>query len=492
MKFIKILLFSIVTFITTSNNTLATSLEEKLNTIFEKKIDNKIENKYKEKDKICIVKKTVYSKLENKLKTIKKEKYQKLIKLIIKYIENRKQNIKECKIEVKTNNPILHFQVDKKLLEEEIKTQNNKILKDINTSFSLDKIAYAKQVYRNNFFEIKNKWYMIKKALYTNSSSVTKDLINRLQNENPWKNILILKNTTWYKIYLYDIDNVTYMWDVNPNKSVLENKKALLDIWIIYLNNFYYKKTNSDNILIAGLSKIWNNLVYFIASSDASYYLPKSSKDIIPLAISNKDVKNIVYYKWKYYIWTNNWKIAIYNLGNINLYKKINKKLLWKLLYSSFHKIVTYNLKYSYKDMYKIIKIAEYFDGKDLKSVYRFITTNFKYDTTISKKLKQNITNEQLEKDIYSTPSLYKLWNIFYIIEKKVAICQTLSELLSIIALFNWQEWDIVVGSIWYAHQISKINNFYYDPTNDLWKKDNFKYFGMTKEKLLKYFTIKN
>jgi len=473
------------------------SLEEKLDNFFEKKIDIKIENKYKwEYQKICTTKITIYNKIINKLEKYKKiKKYEKLIDRIVKYIKNREKNIEECKIQFyqdnNTPNPTLHFQI--KNLDNLIKN-TEKIKKRIGPiPAKLWKISYAKKAYKNNIFNIWNNWYIIKKSLYSSSSYISDILIKKFLEKYPDKNIIITKEDGIYKIYLYNLSDAINLQDIDPSLWLKANKDKLYKyFWIKYLDNFYYKKINDEGLIVGWTTDLGNNLVFFVIWLNSSYYPIKNPEDIIPFAVSHEDIEIITKTWDTYQAWISNWKVKIFNLWNKEIYTNIDKKLLGKILYSSFHKILIYNLDYTVNDMYLLLKLAEKFDNKDLKTLYRFITTHFSYAEDISERLQNHISSEQLEKDITTLPSLYKLWNVFYIIKHKKAICQSLSELLSVIALLNWQKADIVIGKIDYSHQVSKINQYYYDVTNDLWKKDHFQYFGMTKEQLLKYFKIGN
>jgi len=88
-------------------------------------------------------------------------------------------------------------------------------------------------------------------------------------------------------------------------------------------------------------------------------------------------------------------------------------------------------------------------------------------------------------------------WDLFYSFQNKVWVCQTISDLFSFIAIINWlnaNKATWVIKKDWYAHQISKINNYYYDPTFDGWYikawYKTLKYFWMSKQEVSKYLQL--
>jgi ABC-type long-subunit fatty acid transport system fused permease/ATPase subunit len=89
-------------------------------------------------------------------------------------------------------------------------------------------------------------------------------------------------------------------------------------------------------------------------------------------------------------------------------------------------------------------------------------------------------------------PKLIKNWIDFYTIKSKIWVCQTLSDIFSLIALLNWQQSTTIDGITkrWYAHQVSKVNNYFYDPTYGLIIK-SLSYFGMTEKELGRYLKIR-
>jgi len=471
----------------------ALSLNEKLDIIFTKKIDSKIEHKYQSKQKVCKAKKLIYNKLITRLKTIKKEKYQKLIKIVINFTENRKKNIEECKITIKhinhnilSKNPILHFQIDTSYINK------NNFNINYRTNFqnkNLDIVSYADKVYSQRYFQINNKWYVLSKWSYSYVEKIDNNIIKYFKEKYPNKKFIIARKNWTYTVYIYDNSNIYNIWDINPSKPLDPN--TLSKMWIYYLDNFIYSKKSEKWDFIAWITKLQNNLVYVITARKTNYYLIKNRDDVYALLATHNDIKYITKDKNGYKLWIKG-SIWIYDLWNYNMYKNIDIKKMWELLFPSFFRVITNNTNYSTTDMYYIINLAKKFDNKNLENLYRFISTNYKYSDIISKKLKENITDSKLNEIAISDPKLSNLWNLFYTSKNKVAVCQTLSELLSIISLFNWQKIEIIIWHIWYSHQISKINNFYYDVTWDLWKNKWFRYFGMTKKETEKYFTFDN
>ena len=101
-------------------------------------------------------------------------------------------------------------------------------------------------------------------------------------------------------------------------------------------------------------------------------------------------------------------------------------------------------------------------------------------------------TQQQLIEYLRQHPKYNSYWNDFYALKHKEGVCQTLSDILSLIALINWLNAGTVdwITKRGYAHQISEINWYYYDPTFDLPTK-RMEHFWMTRSDLKKYFIIK-
>jgi len=107
------------------------------------------------------------------------------------------------------------------------------------------------------------------------------------------------------------------------------------------------------------------------------------------------------------------------------------------------------------------------------------------------------MTQNKLQDILNKNKKLSYNWDLFYSFQNKVWVCQTISDLLSFISVINWSNsikvsWQVIED--WFLHQISKINNYYYDPTFDIWYKNtwykNFKYFWMTLNQVEKYLKI--
>ena len=207
---------------------------------------------------------------------------------------------------------------------------------------------------------------------------------------------------------------------------------------------------------------------------------------------------SILINNWNNFIsaWTN-W-VKYYYIGTYNLYKNINLQNLWNILYSTFYRIWKYNLPYNVSYMYQLLRFAINFNNKHLTTMYKYIAKNMKYSKKINNLLnKRDMTQEKLDLILKNNRQLSLNWDLFYSFQNKVWVCQTISDLFSFSSIINWLDANKITWIVkqdWYYHQISKINNYYYDPTFDGWYLKAWykwlRYFWMNKQEVNKYLLL--
>ena len=473
-------------------------IEFAINKIFTKRIDNVIENKIKDKNKICIVKNIIYKKIIAKVKKIQNPKYKKYIPYIIEVSRKKIQNCtvqtiiqnKEhfvAKWQLNTKNPVLHFQIDKRLFSKILKNDKwLKFPKRKTYNINLKRINKITNMIQNTF-KVKNKWYLFKRWKYVVFYDFKPEMEERILKKYKWELMWVYYHNRKYYVYVFNYRDIRPLWNIDLEKSIDDNIENLYKDWIFYLSKWKYKRYNRW-FLVWWIAEYKNRLVFFNISEKAEFYKLNNEKNLMVFAETTPDTQIATKYDNNYILRK---KAYIYDLWDARLYKNIDKKLLWKILYSTFKKMTIYKIRYNFKYMYKLLFFAKRWDGKTLKQLYHYMTKKFRYNKIISQKIQEKIDDDKLTEFIDKRPKLYKLWIIFYAYYKKEVICQSLTELFSFVALFNWQKGDIQTWWINYPHQVSKINNFYYDITNDLYN-DSYNHFWITKKQLEQYFKIED
>jgi len=320
------------------------------------------------------------------------------------------------------------------------------------------------------FFNIKWKYYRIEDYYYTK--------LNQKTIKYYWKdknNVLIINN--WI-VYLTTKDKI-HKINFNPIKKPeyhFKNSK-----FFIPEKDILYVKKEKKHITWT-IAKRDKRFFYLIFQGKYEIYDKKNYTSLYIKLLTLKKNKLklpiIINYQDKYYVYDN---VRIFYIWN-NL-KNININKLWEILFTSFLIRTKHNLPYSYKELKQIIVFAKYFKWRWLINLYKYMQRNFKYNKQI------------LQTREYNKNTSWN-WDLFYVFRNKTWVCKWFSDLFSLIALFNWFNADIVVwklkeSSYWDSiyHQVSKINWKYYDITSDLDNKEQ-NYFAMSKDELLKYFSI--
>lgn len=468
-------------------------------------IEKHIEEKYKEQSKVCYYKKNIYKRIDKALNLYKQKhpKYKIIFNILLEI-----DNYKEIQIKNKCDRPILKQNINNHSNNlnqnntKTLKSQINKInynynwkiiLNNPTKNITLPKIWKIDNIYNSFIIQVNKHWIGLKKLLTIN---ISKDRLENAikyakQKYNP--DFIFYKNIdNKYKIYLVYKENINIIDPFDPLQTIDYNVNQLQKAWYLYINSFFYKNTNKKNTVIWWLFKYNDKLYYMIASWDWEYY-----------KIEKKDiVKNIMSIK-NWTIITNQWNnfivrkkgIKIFYLWNFDIYKNIDLETFWKIIDFTFYTISKYNLPYNVQNMYNLINFTKQFNGKSLKDTYKRIILNYKYNKNINNILNKKWMNQEtISKKVNSNKTLIQNWNIFYSLTHKEWVCQTISDIFSLIALFNWQKADTVIwtSKSWYLHQISKIKDRYYDPTFDLDNDKNISHFNISKWEVEKYINLEN
>ncbi len=370
----------------------------------------------------------------------------------------------------------------------------NKIL----TKFSLPKVWKIEQIKWNYLIKFNDVWFSL--WWYSKLIVNKQDLDYWLKQADKYKPDTKLYYLNWdkYTIYLIKKNTVKSLYPFDPTKSFAYNTNLLNKAWYIYFSNFLYKKidkTSWKDIITSWISKIWNKLYFIVLSWKWSY---------IPL-IWDSLYKNIWWIK-KWSILINNWNnfisawnswVKYYYLWTYNLYKNINLNNLWDVLYSTFYRIWKYNMQYNVSYMYDLLEFANNFNNKKLSNAYKYIAKNIKYSKKINNLINKSSNQQELDQKLKANKSLLLNWDLFYSFQNKVWVCQTISDLLSFVSIVNWlnaNKASWIIKKDGYLHQISKINNYYYDPTFDWWYLKAWykwlRYFGITEQQVNKYLKL--
>ncbi len=419
-----------------------------------------------------------------------------------KYTQNQENNNQENThnqmLITYKHNFTLHSLVNQNDINLSKQTNWNINVNKILTQFSLPEVWKIEQIKWNYLIKFNGVWFSL--WWYSKLIVNKQDLNYWLKQADKYKPDIKLYYLNWnkYTIYLLKKDNIKSLYPFDPTKSWTYNANLLNKAWYIYFSNFLYKKTtktNKYNIITAWISKVWNKLYFIVLSWKWSY---------IPLLWNN--FYQYIWWIKKWSILINNWNnfitawnnwVKYYYLWTYNLYKNINLKDLWDVLYSTFYRIWKYNLPYNVSYLYNLLKFANNFNNKKLSDAYKYIAKNIKYSQKVNNLINKSANQEELDKKLDANKSLLLNWDLFYSFQNKVWVCQTISDLLSFVSIINWLNADKVSWIIkkdWYLHQISKINNYYYDPTFDWWYLKAWykwlRYFGMTEQQVSKYLQL--
>ena len=381
--------------------------------------------------------------------------------------------------------------IDKKYLQTLDKNKDIKInLKLTLPKVQLKKINQASEFFKS-YVKIWNNWYFLPEYKYMLVEP--KDIDYILQKADYY-----LKNNKadyfiywnyWNKIkvILATKGNIVNTSFISPKKSIDENLKNIEKLWWLYINEPIYSYVASW-LFLWGLINVDGDLFFLVQKTEKIQFLIIKDNTHLHYSIYNLHfplyVKNNDKILWFpadifdfYYIWP------------ARLYNKVNIKQLGKVLFSNFQRISFHNYNYSVSQMYKLLDFSTKFDNKKLSDIWKWQIKNLKYNSTIEK-LSKTMNYEQFVKYLEKNKYLGNNWIIFHTLTKKEWVCETFSDLLSILAILNWLNWDIIqwkVKNSLYSHQLSKINNYYYDPTYGIGEK-NYNHFWMNWTQLTKYF----
>ena len=499
-------------------------------------IENKIKNKYNDENLFCRAGENYYKRLLTLLTKIEKKypSYKSVFDIVANVAKQRENNLVfYCNWLNKTNNSNYNIT---KVQEEESKqndvvnqnvSDNNsnwlsikwdfllknnislellKLLLDtkplvsnyqMNTSVNLNKIEKIDAMQWNYSIKIWNIWYSLSAYSYfvlkTTDISQVKAVINNYSTQHQFDYAFYYIKNWETKVFILKKSDISKM-PFSLDESILTNLKKFQSEGWIYIDNFiYWEKLNWSNF--AGLFLNKNSLYMLVMYKEIQFY---TASDIRTIYRILKIVKNpvIIYSKWVYYITSLDY-YKLYEIWNIDFYKKIwgndylNKLvLLSKILYPSFYNIATINYPYSLNDLKDIILFVSKFNNKKLSDYYKWILYNIHYNKEISDLINSKwFTNDKLMAYLKENHSYSKNWILFYTFKNKIWVCQTISDLFSLGALFNWLNWEVIdwYSNRWYSHQVSKIWTYYYDPTYDLYSK-KLTHFWMSLNTLENYF----
>ncbi len=505
-------LLSIIMF----SNTFAYEIDN-LENLYNAKLDRvekNIETKYDDKAKICYYKNEKYDNLDRVLNLYKSKypKYKNIFNILITTNNYRYDEIKEqCnnsnKLQVENesdnqeNSNIISTEIEKSNNQEDIlKSKLWKIIYDYdgtiksktdNVSVKLPSLWKIDSIYNNFIVKINDNWIGFEKILTIKVPYYELENGIKYAKENHSNDYIFYKKiNNEYKIWLIDKENISVIEPFNPIKWIDYNINKLKETWYIYIEEFFYSKTDKNNIITSWMFKYGDKLYYMSLTWTWEYYeIPK--KDIIKHIKHIKKWSIITNWKDKIIVWKKG--IKVFYLWEFNIYKDIDLKKLWKILNFTFYTIWRHNLNYSVQDMYNLLNFTKQFEWNSLKDSYKWITSNINYNEKINNILnKEWVSQEILNNKINTDKELIKNWNVFESLKNKEWVCQSISDIFSLIALFNGKNADTVIwmSKRWYLHQVSKIWEYYYDPTYDLDTNERLKYYNISKQQLSDYFDI--
>ncbi len=337
--------------------------------------------------------------------------------------------------------------------------------------------------------KVNNSWYRLNGYSYIRaSSSVIKDIVKKAD----------------YYLHKYKADylfywnsealfvkkvNVIYLDWMSPKLSVKQNLDILKKHWVLVIDKFYTQ--NNSTFPTKWIIEYNGKLFWFSFNKNSFKYFLAKNLDFLIYWILKKNYNLVFFYKNNFYL-LEPWVVDFFYLWDKRLYGNVDLNKLWKILEPTFYFISRGYYTYTPKDMKDLIVFSLKFNWKKLSEVFKYMKMNFSYNEKISNFInKHPYKNWELDKYLNNNKSLMKNWIDFYTLKTKNWVCQTLSDIFSLVALFNWQNADIVdwYSNRWYYHQVSKVNNYYYDITYAL-RNSWLSYFGMTLKDLSRYFKI--
>ena len=470
--------------------------------------ENAYQKNWSDKQKYCKDVENFYTKLLSYVKNYEKKypRYMQLLELIYQVAADRfKENKKLCLVSVKyqTQSKVslrwdfyLYSLVDKNEVLKYKKLNDNRYLNPQISlqSFVLNKINKANEIYKN-YVKIDSKWYLINGYSYIEVSEEW-DLNNILSNVDYYldkvnANYLIYGlDAGKYKVFLVAKDHIKNLFYFNPKNSLYKNASLVNKLGWLYIWKIFYANVQKW-IVLWWLMRLWNNLFFFVPRKKLISYISLNKNFDLFYAVFEKKYPILLNYSWNIYAFPKD-IFNFYYIWPYRLYEKINLQKLGYILFPSFYRLSSGNYPYNTSYMYDLLLTATKFDNKRLSDVWDWIINNFKYENKISDLINSKWFNQQkLNEYLKQHPSLVKNWIDFYTLKEKKWVCQTLSDIFSFIALLNWLDATVVdwyVPSRGYSHQVSKIWDYYYDPTYGLANNDK-SYFWMTKQYFKMYFS---
>ena len=465
---------------------------------------NKIFLKYENKLSTCSKKKQFYINLINKVNKIsnswKYKKYRRLLKIIKIVANHRLKNINcvdyKPSVYLWKGDRLLYNQFDYTWLVNDIINYSWIVLKKFFIPVKIEGVKVIRRLTSDFHLLINNKRYQYngKKIYYYNcyNKKFLKKCIKSIREKEGLKKFLwvVYKDKVPY-VYVFSSDRfVTVPFDFS--KPLEAQFKFINKKWGVYIDKFLFVQKTIKNNKIYWLVDINWELFITVWPWTIRFYIYNANKKNFRFPLENSNLI-IIKQTWdSYYIFTGGLKF--YYIGDKKFFSnRLRFNLLWKLLFSSYLKLSSLQKDYNKNDIVLLLNLAKKYNWRRILELYKFIIQKYKYDPYLYDiAIKYHYTQEELENLLKEKKELLENWIIFDVLRHKKWVCQSFTEILSLIAILNWIEADVLK---WYPkwssllHQVSVIWNLYYDPTYDLWNK-YIKYFGMTKKKLLKYFKI--
>ncbi len=466
-----------------------------------KKINNVFLNYEKELDS-CKKKKQFYTNLVSKIDKVcnlkQYKKYRRLFKIIKIVAKYRLKNIRCYKksIYLWSWDWLLYNQFDYTWLVKDIVNFSWIKLKKFFKPKIFKGIKVINTITPDFHMLIDGKWYQYNglKVYYYNCFSKNylkkclKDIIKK-----EWKDKffwIVYKKKIPY-VYIFSANKfVTVPFDFS--KPLKIQFRSLNKRWGIYIDNFLFVQRTNKNNKIYWLADIDWRLFMIVWAWPIRFYIYNPGKNNFRFPIEDSNLIVVKQTDNSYFIFTGG--LSFYYIGNKKFFSnRLNFNLLGKLLFPTYLKISLLSENYNKKDIILLLNLIKKYDWKKLSNFYSHLVNTYKYNPYLYKVITNyHYNQEQLESLLMRRKELLKNWIIFDVIKNRTWVCQSFTEIVSLVAILNWVPSDVVKWYIkWNSllHQVSKIWNLYYDPTYDLWTK-NMKYFGISKEELLKYFKI--
>ena len=346
----------------------------------------------------------------------------------------------------------------------------------------------------DNIFHIWDEWYSIVGSYKLSTVAVKYFDIYEKKIKNDYKdqNVYYERKDDKITFYIVDPKIIKFIWSWNINfvgrsiDQMIGNNRDILDrLGINYIWNIVVASWANDSI--------YTNVIFADSLERLYYYIQHwgvvYSEIDIDVSFRELFTKLLYYWKWGKYVYIRwnkmyflSWAINIFPIWYKKHYKNVSMDKLLNILSPTFFWISYNKFKYSVNDMYKIMQFAKTFNKQSLSDLHLWVTKNFKYNKEIEKIiLTRKFSNQEINDYIIDHTNAMQNFNMFYSFDNKEWVCETISEIISILSLFNGLKSDIVTWIYekdWYNHQISIVEDYYLDPTFDLWQT-NFKYFGM-------------